>query len=364
MMSSPIDTVPDHPADPLPTREERLQVVLRELERRFGPWIVYRLRDARPALGDLAISSGSLSLDLATGIGGFPRGRIVELIGPASSGKSTLAFHLLANAQRQRGFVTFIDAAHQASFEQMARCGVSLTDLFLVVPQSACEALEVAALLIESRGLDALVVGPLSNLIGVSLWAGQSAAKRLARLNAVMHTSPTAVVFLTEDKTRPPMTPVSRALRHFASLRIQITPLRPLVHPSGDISGLRIRAETIKNKLAPARRQTEIELLRERGVHREAELIDLGLGWSILEERPLGICFDRHFLGRGRTRAIAALEHDPALAQDLQNRIVEGSALLNLPSFDTETRGHGDTAIGPPPSPTTRHLAPNPYVRG
>ncbi len=357
-MSGQSSTTSDQHATPLPDREERLQTVLRELERRFGPWIVYRLKDARPTLGDLAISTGSLSLDLATGIGGFPRGRITELIGPASSGKSTLAFHLLANAQRQRGFVTFIDATHQISFDQMKHCGVDLADLFLVVPESAREALEVAALLIESKGLDALVVGSLSDLVGKSARVGQGASRKLARLNAVMHAAPTAVVFLSDDKVRPPMVPVSRALRHFASLRIQITPVRPLLHPSGDVFGLRIRAETVKNKLAPAHRQAAFDVRRERGIHREAELIDLGLARSILEERPLGICFGRHLLGRGRARAIAALECDLALAQDLENRIAEESVPPHPPPLDTEPERR-DRAVGPPSAPCPSVSAPS-----
>ncbi|HVC34978.1 MAG TPA: ATPase domain-containing protein [Chloroflexota bacterium] len=322
------DTLPDQPAntfpDPSPDREERLQAALRELERRFGPWVVYRLKDARPPLGDSAISTGSLSLDLATGIGGFPRGRIAELIGPPSSGKSTLAFHFLANAQRQSGFATLVDTTHQASFEQMGRCGVNLTDLFLVVPESAHEALEVAALLVESGGLDALAIGPLAGLIGGSPRVAQATAKQVARLNAGMHASPTAVLFLTDERITPASLPVSRPLRHFASLRVHLTPLRVLLHPSGDIRGLRVQIETIKNKLAPAGRPVEVDLLRERGVHREAELIDLGLARAILEERSLGICFGLRLLGRGRARAIAALEQDPSLARELSGGLRVG----------------------------------------
>ena len=339
-MNSLPDATADSPAELPSSREERLRIVLHELERRFGPWIVYRLKDARPSVGDLAISSGSLSLDLATGIDGFPRGRITELIGPTSSGKSVLAFHLLANAQRQQGFVTFVDAAHRASFEQMRRCGVNLADLFLVVPESAREALDVAALLAESGGLDALVIGPLTDLIGRSLQAGQKTAEKLARLNAIMHGSPTAVVFLTDEGFRSSIVqasiPMSRALRHFASLRIKVSPLRPLLHPSGDVFGLRIRAETIKNKLAPARRQVELDVLRERGIHHEAELVDLGLERAILKDGPLGICFDHYLLGRGRTRAIAALEQDPSLARKIH-------AYLSVPH-----------PPGPSPSPGRR----------
>lgn len=309
-------------------RDERLQTVLRELERRFGSWIVYRLKDARPAARSAggasrsAISTGALSLDLATGVGGFPRGRIVELVGPPSSGKSVLAFHLLANAQHQRGFVTLVDAAHRADFEQMARCGVDLADLFLVVPESIREALDVATLLVESGGLDALVIGPLGELVGNSSREAWDAARRIGRLSAVQNLSPTAVALLTDEGARPAPSPLGRAVRHFASLRLQITPRYPLIHPSGDISGLRVRVETIKNRLAPAQCRVELDLRRDRGVHHEADLFDLGLANGILEERLSGICFDQQILGRGRVRAIAALERDSALARALQERIV------------------------------------------
>lgn len=330
-------------------RDARLQTVLRELERRFGPWIVYRLRDARPLVRSdgTAISSGSLGLDHAIGVGGFPRGRIAELIGPPSSGKSLLSYHLLANAQRQGGFVAFVDSAHRADFEQMARCGVDLDDLFLVVPESVVEAIDVAALLVESGGLDALVIGPLAELIGPSLPKARLAAARLARLNAVMASAPPAVVFLTDRGPRPPLPPWGRALRHFASLRIQLTPWKPLVHPSGDILGLRVRAEAIKNRLAPAERQTELDLRRDRGIHREAELIDLGITTAVLVDRPLGLCFDAELLGRGRARAIAHLENDPAVADALAWRITAALAARDLPEGTL-----------PPPPPRVGFIPP------
>lgn len=305
-------------------RDERLRAVLHELERRFGPWIVYRLKDARPSAGcSAAISSGALSLDLALGIGGYPRGRITEIDGPASSGKSVLSFHLLASAQRQRGFIAFIDTGHRANFEQMARCGVDLADLFLVVPESAREAIEVAALLIESHGLDALVIGPLADLIDTSPQATREAADHLARLNAVLHRAPTVVLFQGEPGFRPSLASYNRALRHFATLRLEARPLRLLTHASGDVLGLRVQLTTLKNKLAPAQRQTTLDLRRDRGIHVEADLIDLGLRNGIIVETLAGLCLGSNFLGRGRARAIIALEHDPSLAQTLRQQIIE-----------------------------------------
>jgi recombination protein RecA len=307
-----------------PLRDERLQAVLRELERRFGPRIIRRLRDARPSASAphrSVISSGALALDLATGIGGFPRGRIADIVGPVSSGKSAMAGHLLANGQRPHGIVTLIDCTHEANLEQIGRCGVDLSDLFLTVPDTTGEALDVAALLVGSGGLDVLVLGPLAALIGDSPAGGRDAAERLARLNALLLTSPTVVVFLTELRLWPCAAPFQRALRHFASVRILLTPLRPLTHGSGDLLGLRVHAETIKNKLAAPHRHAEFDLRYDRGIHREAELIDLGLAADILRRDPLGICFDHHVLGRGRTQAIATLESDSTLARALHDEI-------------------------------------------
>lgn len=204
----------------------------------------------------------------------------------------------------------------------MARCGVDLADLFVVVPDGVGEALDVASLLVESGGLDALAIGPLVELIGSVPARRPLAAQKVARLNAAMHASPTAVAFISERSGQPASIPLGRALRHFATLRLQLTPLRPLIHPSGDFLGPRVRVETIKNKLAPAQRQVELDLRRDRGVHREAELVDLGLAGALLEDHPLGICFEQRVLGRGRARAIAALENDPTLAQEIHDRIL------------------------------------------
>jgi recombination protein RecA len=356
---------PPSPSAATASREAQLQSVLRALERRFGPWVVYRLKDARQTVADRwagpaiptdapvgvrpspAISTGALSLDLATGLGGFPRGRIVELFGPASSGKSILAFHLLANAQRQHGFVTFVDAAHQASFEQMARCGVNLADLFLIVPETASEALDATALLVESGGLDALVLGPLADLLGTPGTTGSAAAEQLARLNAGLRDSPTVVAFLTDQPIRAAAGSFARALRHFATLRCQVTPLRPLLHPSGDVLGLRIRVDVTKNRLAPASRATELDLRRDRGIHPEADLVDLGLRRGLLVERAFGLCFGPAILGRGRARAIAALERDADLTHALHVALAAGDVPV------------APLLSPPPPSPTGPLLPAN-----
>ena len=302
-------------------RQERLAIVLDELERRFGRWIVYRLTQPRSVLSesDRIISSGSLSLDLATGIDGFRRGRLTELVGPSSSGKSVIASHLMANAQRQQGFVALVDTTHQADIPQIGRCGVNLSDLLLAQPDNVRDALTVAALLVESGSLDVVVIGPLSDLVaGDSSSTGGQTAEQIARLNAVLHTSPAVLLFLSDQRLRGP---ISRALRHFASLRVLLTPLRPLLHPSQRVLGLRVRLEIVKNKLASSQRRTELDLRLDRGIHRAAELVDLGLALDLIENDASSLGFGGTALGRGRARAITTLELDSALAQAIESEI-------------------------------------------
>lgn len=302
-------------------REARIEAVLREIARRFGPHVAYRLAERRQVIGEQALSTGALSLDLATGIGGIPRRRITELAGPASSGKQSLAFHVLASAQRDHGCALYIDSAHRADFALMAACGVHYTDLFLAVPQRLDEVFDTAALMVASGGVDVLLIDALDGLVGRSRQAAGKAAWGLARLAAVVHTAPTAVICVTEVPDSPRLAPFTQALRYAASLRIALAPLRPLLHASGDLAGLRVRATVLKNRLAPAPRHTTFDLRRGRGIDRAADLVDLGCACGVIQHEALGLCFGTHYLGRSRTQAIETLEQDGALAQALEHAI-------------------------------------------
>ncbi len=259
-------------------RAERLERAVETLRERFGEWIVYRLRDARPAVGGRAVSTGSLGLDRATGIGGIPRGRITEISGPPTSGKGTLAAHVLASAQANGGFAALIDADHSADLERLRACGVDLGDLLLAVPRSAREALDIASLLAASGGLDALVLSSANALVRGPLGDPPAFASGLRRLVVELGGSPTAAMFLVHaDRSWRPGGNAARALAHAASLRVRCEPLRLLTHPSGEVLGLRLRAEAIKNKLAPPHVCAQIEVLRGRGIDAAAEAFELGL---------------------------------------------------------------------------------------
>ena len=316
------------------SRAARLEQVLPALRARFGEWIVYRLTEARPSVGEQVIATGSLGLDAATRIGGVPRGRLTDLGGPPTSGKSTIAFHVLANAQRQQGFAALIDAGHTVDCGQLRRSGVDLSDLLLVVPQSAREAFDIACLLIASGGLDALVINTANSLVGGPFGDPIAFSAGLRRLIAELSPVPTAVVVLVQANGRWRRTEQNawRALAHGATLRVACRPMRLITHASGEILGLRLRAEVVKNKLAAPHGAAEFEIWRDRGIHATAELFTLGLTQGLIGTRPgsLGYWFGETWLGRGQQSVVQMLDEDPLLSASLRDalcrRIREASA--------------------------------------
>ena len=313
------------PRDPDEGRAERLERALEKLRRRFGEWIVYRLRDARPSVGESSVPTGSLGLDRATGIGGVPRGRIAELCGPPTSGKGTLAGHILANAQRGGGFAALIDADHSADLDRLRGCGVDLPDLLLAVPQGALEALDIACLLAASGGLDALVISSTNGLVRGPSGDPRAFARGVRRLVVELSGSPTAAVFLAHTGPGCQYSPnAALTLAHAASLRVECVPLGLVTHPSGEVLGLRLRAEVAKNKLAPPHGTADFEVLRDRGVHAAAEAFDLGLVEGLVSSGPgsSGYVFGDAWLGRGRDRAVRALGADPPLLSRLRDGLI------------------------------------------
>ena len=296
-----------------PDLHARLTEVIDELERRFGPGVVYRLSQARPKLGATTVSTGSLGIDLATGIGGMPRGHIASIDGPETSGKTTLAYHVLARAQADGGLAALVAAAQSADPAHLRACGVDLRSLLLAEPLDAVEALAMAAILTHSAALDAVVVSRPPRLPRPGLLA--EAARRL---NASIGGTPTALVMVG---------PID-----FASLSIQLTPLRLILRPGGDVGGLRGRATVGKNRLARPGGMAEVDVLEGVGVHRPAELFDLGRSLGLIEELPLGFICGAALLGKGRVRAVAGLERDPDLARRLEAAIRQAAAAAPAPA--------------------------------
>ena len=309
-----------------------LKEVIRELERRFGPGIVYRLSQAKPKVGETTLSTGSLSLDYATAIGGVPRGRITEIYGPDSSGKTTLAYYLLASAQRDKGLAVLIDAEQAADSEAMASCGVDLADLILASPTEAEEGLEMVEILVRCGALDALVVSSVAALGALPRRASSLArlmSEGLGKINLFLKGTPTALVF-TNYLDRPGHRPLGgRALAFYASLRLELQPQSPIARFDGDVVGVRVLARVTKNKLAFPLHEVVLDFLEGQGISREGELIDLGLDLGLIDKLPLGLVYDFEVLGRGRDQALAFLQKNPAVAcrleDDLRRRLLGGT---------------------------------------
>ena len=299
----------------LTERQGALEEIIHELERRFGPGVVYRISQARPKVGAVAVPTGSLALDYASGIGGAPRGRISEIFGPESCGKTTLAYHIIANAQRDYGLAALVDVGQTADALDMERCGVDTQNLILAVPTEAEEALEITEILVRCHALDVLVfssVDALASLPSAKLSALLS--RSLRKINSFLRGSPTALVFTNQSYG-------GRALPFYTSLRIELMPLRPILHSGEVAAGLRVRANVVKNKLAPPLKIAEISIMEEKGIHREAEIFDLGFACGLIEKLHLGFAYGRQFLGKSRDRAIIALEQEPNTTKQLEKDV-------------------------------------------
>lgn len=298
-----------------------LEAVLAELRRRFGPWVVRRLSELAPRSDESILSTGSLGLDHALGRGGLPRGQIAEYCGPATSGKSTLSAHLLARAQQAGGFVAFVDGDQAADYEQMARVGVDLGELLVAVPATVREAFDIARLLLLARGLDAIVLRALVELARAGPGGPAAFAQGLRVIQAGLLRAPTVVLFLThpEDAHPDALANGRRALRHVAGARVQFAPVEPLRHPSGDLSGLRVRAAVVKQRRAGPSARATVDLRRDGRVDTAAELFDGGLASGLIRHHPLhGYVYGDQWLARGRAQAAAWLEREPALAAALE----------------------------------------------
>lgn len=305
-------------------RQQRLEAVLAAIARRFGPAVVYRLCQASPDRPLRAIPTGSFTLDRVTGIGGIPRGRLTELSGPPSSGKRTLVAHIVANAQANGGYVAYIDAAHGLSADRLHRCGANLQDLLLAVPESDVEALTMVELLVQSGGLDAVILDALPFTQHLVL-AGSSASmlsRGLTRIVAALRGVSTAVVIVQElpgfdSQARSGR----RSLRHAAALRLLLWPEAPLLHASGLVTGLRVRAQVLRNALTFLTPTVTFELDDRVGIRRSAEVLDSACAAGLVISHPLGLLAGDIVLGRNRAQAAARLEAEPTLRTHLEGQL-------------------------------------------
>lgn len=315
-----------------------LLAALAYIEKSFGRGSIMRLGEASARMQVEAISTGSLSLDLALGVGGIPRGRVTEIFGPEASGKSTLAQHIIATAQHSGGMAAYIDAEHVLDPTYAARCGVKIEDLLISQPDTGEQALEITEALVRSAALDAIVIDSVAALVpraelegdmGDSYMGLQARlmSQALRKLTAVISKSHTATIFINQLREKigivfgnPEVTPGGRALKFYASVRIDLRRIESIKQGS-EIVGSRIRAKVVKNKVAPPFRTAEFDIMFNEGISKEGDLADLGVELGIIKKSGAFYSFGETRLGQGRESAKEYLKAHPELAAEIEKQI-------------------------------------------
>ena len=320
-------------------RDKALERAMAQIEKEYGKGSIMKLGSAQRADVDV-IPTGSLALDIALGVGGLPRGRVVEVYGPEASGKTTLTLHCVANAQRMGGIAAFIDTEHALDPLYGRRLGVDIDNLLVSQPDAGEQALDIAEMLVRSNAVDILVVDSVAALVPRAELEGQMGdtqvgtqarlmSKALRKLSGVIAKSRTCMVFTNQIRMKigvmfgnPETTSGGRALRFYASVRIDIRRIGSI--KSGDqIIGNRTRATVAKNKVAPPFRKAEFDIIYNRGIDRMAELLDLGVVHKIVEKTGAWYSCEDLRLGQGRENAGNYLRETPKLAAEIEQKILE-----------------------------------------
>jgi len=312
-----------------------LSAVIAQIQKEFGEGSIMRLGDERARVSVPFIPTGALTLDIALGIGGVPRGRVIEIFGPESSGKTTLMLHIIANAQKAGGMAAFIDAEHALDPAYAKKIGVNIDDLLVSQPSSGEEALTIAETLIRSNAMDVVVIdsvaalAPRAELEGamgdshVGLQA-RLMSQALRKLTAAINHSKTCCIFTNQLREKigimfgnPETTPGGRALKFYASVRLDIRKLANLKDSAGRVYGNHVKVKVVKNKVAPPFTEAEFDILYAEGISWTASIIDAALQYGLLDKRGTWLSFQGQQLGQGRDAARDNLKNDPALQEKL-----------------------------------------------
>ena len=319
-------------------KEQALALALGQIERQFGHGAIMRLGEASQSLHVEAIPTGSISLDLALGIGGIPRGRVTEVFGSESAGKSTLCSHIVAEAQRLGGTAAYIDAEHALDPTYAARCGVQVDSLLISQPDSGEQALEIVEYLVRSGAVDVVVIDSVAALVPRAELEGDMGdthvglqarlmSQALRKLTAATNISHTAVVFVNQLREKvgvffgsPEVTPGGRALKFYSSVRIDLRRIETIKQGTDPV-GSRVRAKVVKNKVAPPFRQAEFDIMFKAGISKEGDLIDLGVAMEIIRKSGANYSYNETRLGQGRENAKTFLSNNPDIAAQIEAKV-------------------------------------------
>ena len=326
-------------------KKKALETALASIEKNFGKGAVMRLGQ-ESALNVEAISTGSLGLDIALGIGGLPRGRVVEIYGPESSGKTTLALHCIAEAQKKGGEVAFIDVEHALDPYYAANLGVDINSLLVSQPDTGEEALEITESLVRSGALDMIVIDSVAALVpkaeveksmGDSV-VGQQArlmSQALRKLTAVIGKTKCIAIFINQLREKigvmygnPEVTTGGRALKFYSSVRIDVRKVEPIKQGS-EIIGARTRAKVVKNKMAPPFREATFDIIYGKGISKTSELLDAAVKLDVVKKSGAWYYYNEARLGQGRDAVRAIIENKPELMAEIEEKVRANSEALN-----------------------------------
>jgi recombination protein RecA len=320
-------------------RDKSLDAALAQIERQFGKGSVMRLGDETRAPIEV-IPTGAIALDVALGIGGLPRGRVVEIFGPESSGKTTVALHAVASAQRAGGIAAFIDAEHALDPEYAKQLGVDTDGLLVSQPDTGEQALEIADMLVRSGALDILVIDSVAALVPRAEIEGEMGdshvglqarlmSQALRKMTGALSTTGTTAIFINQLREKigvmfgsPETTTGGRALKFYSSVRLDVRRIETLKDGT-DAVGSRTRVKVVKNKVAPPFKQAEFDIIYGVGISREGGLIDMGVDNGIVRKSGAWYTYEGDQLGQGKENARAFLRDNPDLADEIEKRIKE-----------------------------------------
>ncbi len=327
-----------------PEREKALNVAMQNIEQKFGKGSIMKLGDRPKISGSNTISTGSLSLDIALGIGGVPRGRVIEIFGPEASGKTTLALHIIAEAQKNNGIAAFIDAEHALDPNYAKNIGVNIDELIISQPDTGEQALEITESLVRSNAVDVIVIDSVAALVpkaeiegnmGDSYMGLQARlmSQALRKLTAIISKSRTTTIFVNQIREKigiffgnPETTPGGRALKFYSTIRMDIRRKATIKKDENNI-GINAKVKVVKNKLAPPFKETIFDIIFGEGISKEGDIIDLGIKYNILQKSGVWISYNNIRFGQGRENSKTYLQEHPEIAKEIENKILTTAGL-------------------------------------
>ena len=322
------------------TRQRDLDAAISSITKSYGDGAIMRLGDAHAAKKIDVIPTGALAVDLALGVGGLPRGRVVEIYGPESSGKTTLMLHVIANAQKAGGLAAFIDAEHALDPGYAKKLGVNLDELLVSQPDSGEEALTICETLARSNALDVIVIDSVAALVPKAELEGEMGmatmgmqarlmSQALRKLTAILSKSKTTCIFTNQLREKvgvmfgsPETTPGGKALKFYASVRIDIRRKETLKDAAGVATGNHVKVKIVKNKVAPPFAEAEFDIIYNHGINKEGSILEVGIANGVVDKKGAWLQFDGELIGQGKDAAQKALAEKPELAKKIVDAIM------------------------------------------